>query len=265
MLLGQLRKKDDYTASHAMNVCSLTLAFGRHLGLPQETLTDIGMGAMLIDIGILKIPEQILNKEGSLTQEEYDIVKHHVDYGLQILESAGEDIPPAALDVVYTHHERCDGSGYPRGLTGDAIPLSGRMVGIVDTYDAMTTNRVHQDSAPPTKTLRELYEQRDGLFDKELVESFIQFLGIYPVGTLVECSTGQVGMVIAQNSRKRLLPKLLLILDKDKKPYPIPKITDLSQADPNNPIKISSIVQAQDYDIDLNHYMDDLSWAKGAD
>ncbi len=106
MLLGQLKKKGEYEASHAMNVCSLTLAFGRHLGLPQDTLTDIGMGAMLIDIGTLKVPEEILNKEGRLTNEEYDIVKQHVDYGIQILESVSDDIPPAALDVVYTHHER---------------------------------------------------------------------------------------------------------------------------------------------------------------
>ncbi len=158
-----------------------------------------------------------------------------------------------------------DGSGYPRGLTGDNIPLPGRIVAIVDTYDDMTTNRVHQDSAAPTKTLRELYEQRDGLFDKELVESFIKFLGIYPVGTLVECSTGQVGVVVAQNPQKRLLPKLLLILDKEKNPYPIPKITDLSQSSPDAQIKISRIVQPHEHDIDLTHYVDDISWAKTPD
>lgn len=265
MLLGQLKKRDDYAASHAMNVCSLTLAFGRHLGLPQDTLTEIGMGAMLIDIGTLKIPDDILNKKGSLTKEEFDIVKNHVDYGVQILESVSDDIPPAAIDVVYTHHERCDGSGYPRGLTGDVIPLHGRIVGIVDTYDAMTTNRIHQDSSAPTRTLRELYEQREGLFDRELVESFIQFLGIYPVGTLVECSTGQVGIVVAQNPRKRLLPKLLLILDKEKKPYPIPKITDISQSSPDEQIRISRIVQPDEYDIDLAHYLDDFSWVKATD
>jgi len=260
LLLGQLKSRDDYAASHAMNVCTVSLALGRHLGLPHEQLVELGTGAMLIDIGILRLPAEILNKHGRLTDEEYDIVKSHVDYGINILESAGADIPAGVLDIVYTHHERHDGSGYPRGLAGDAIPLGGRIVGIVDTYDAMTTKRIHQDGVSPTRTLLELYEERDRLFHKDLVESFIQCLGIYPVGALVECSTGQVGLVIAQTPSKRLRPKLLLVLDQDKNPYPIPKVTDLSAAEAEGQITISRIVPPNEYSIDVASYLKDFSW-----
>jgi HD-GYP domain-containing protein (c-di-GMP phosphodiesterase class II) len=261
MLLGQLRRRDDYAASHAMNVCSISLAFGRHLGLPYDRLNELGLGALLIDIGTLKIPREILNKKSPLTEEEYEIVKNHVIHGVEILEAAEGDIPATALDMVYTHQERYDGSGYPRGLAGDDIPLFARMVAIVDTYDAMTTHRLHRDGIAPTSTLKELYDQRSGQFDSELVEQFIQCLGIYPVGTLVLCSTDEVGLVIAQNPGKRLRPKLLLLLDKKKNPYPIPKIVDLSKYNQGEAIDVSKIIDARDYDIEVADYLKDISWA----
>jgi len=262
MLLARLRIKDEYSATHSLNVCSLALAFGRHLGMPRDHLQGLGLGALLIDIGNIRVPAEILSKRDSLTAEQFEIVKQHPLHALEILLQSRPPLPPAAVEAVYTHHERLDGTGYPRGLVGDEIPLFGKMIAIVDVYDASTTDRVYREGRSPSDTLHELYNLRSGKFDAHLVEQFIQCLGIYPVGSVLKCTTGEIGIVIAQNPRRRLRPRLLLVRDPSAQPYPMPKIIDLSLFSEGQTIDVARIVKPADFDIDVAEYLKDLSWTR---
>ena len=144
-------------------------------------------------------------------------VRAHVHHGLDILETT-PGLPPRIAEIVATHHERHDGSGYPEGLVGNQIPIFGRIVGVVDSYDAMTSVRSYAPSRSPHEAVSELYQQRGKLFQPELVEQFIQNCGIYPTGTLVELSNGQVAVITDVHSLKRLRPRVMMLLDVDKLP-----------------------------------------------
>lgn len=264
LLLSQLKKKDRYAATHGINVCSFALAFGRHLGLDRSALKDLGLGAMLIDVGNIRIPSEILRKPEPLTPEEFDIVKQHTVFGMEILLECPQPISPEAIEVVYTHHERVDGSGYPRGLIGDRIPLFGRMVGIVDVYDAATSDRIYRSGQAPSETLNELYNLRSGKYDKYLVEQFIQTLGIYPIGSVLKCTSGEIGIVIAQNPKRRLRPKLLLVRSPENQPYATAKIVDLSLFPEGETLDVAGVVKASEHDIDVGLYLEDFSGVKQA-
>lgn len=257
-LLTQLRKQDVYAASHSMNVCSLSLAFGRHLGIDRQHLLELGLGAMLVDVGNIRIPQEILYKAGPLTKEEFDIVRRHPAFGMEILLNNPAPPPAPAIEIVYAHHERMDGSGYPRGLIRSQIPLLARIVAIIDAYDALTTKRSYRDSVAPSDALRDLYNSRRGHFDEPLVEQFIQFLGIYPLGSILQCSSNEIGIVIAQNPERRLRPKLLLVRDALLRPYPVPRILDLSKSTGEKAVEIVKILKAEDYGIDIGEYIQDL-------
>ncbi len=262
MLLARLRIKDDYAATHSLNVCSLALAFGRHLGMPRDHLQALGLGALLIDVGNVRVPAEILSKRDALTAEQFEIIKQHPLHAMEILLQSRRPLPPAAVEAVYTHHERLDGTGYPRGLVGDEIPLFGRIIAIVDVYDAATTDRVYREGRSPSDALHELYSLRSGKFDAQLVEQFIQCLGIYPVGSVLKCTTGEIGIVIGQNPRRRLRPRLLLVRDPSAQPYPMPKIIDLSLFPDGQTIDVARIVKPEDFDIDVGEYLKDLSWSR---
>lgn len=257
-LLTQLKSKDRYGATHSMNVGTLALSFGRHLGLAREDLVELGLGAMMLDVGNVRVPSEILNKRGKLTPEEFEAVKKHTLYGMDILQSSHDPLPSASIEVAFMHHERLDGRGYPLGLTGEEIPLYARTVAIVDVYDLMTSDRVYRNGQSPSEALRDLFDSRSGQFDERLVEQFIQCLGVYPIGSVVKCTTDEVGIVIAQNPRRRLRPKVLLVRDPDGKRYDIPKIADLSLFAESNAIDVAEIVKPGDFDIDVEAYVKDL-------
>ena len=265
MLLTQLRRSDRYAAEHSLNVSSLSLAFGRHLGLSRDNLVVLGLGAMLIDVGNIKIPAEVMNKRGELSPEEFALIRQHPAHGLELLMRSASPPPAAALEIVYSHHERMNGSGYPEGLRGDSIPLFARMVAIVDVYDAITTDRGYRQGQTPSNALRDLYDSRRGQFDEKLVEQFIQCLGIYPIGSVVQCNTRELGIVIAQNPERRLRPKLLLVRDSANHPYPMPKVVDLSRITDSGVIDVTRMVRPAEFDIDVGAYAQDLSWTEGAD
>lgn len=262
MLLARLRVRDQYAATHSLNVCSLALAFGRHLGMARDHLQELGLGALLIDVGNMRLPAQLLSKQAQLSAEELEIVKQHPIHAMEILLESREPLPPAAVEAVYTHHERMDGSGYPRGLMGAEIPLYGKLIAIVDVYDAATSDRAYRRGRSPSDALHELYSLRSGKFDENLVEQFIQCLGIYPVGSVLKCTTGEIGIVIAQNPTRRLRPRLLLVRDPDGHPYPMPKIIDLSLFSEGQAMDVTRIVDPDDFAIDVADYLRDLSWAR---
>ena len=254
--LSQLKDKDEYTALHSLRVCILALAFGRHLGFSEEELNLLGLGALLHDIGKMRIPPEILNKPGGLTEAEFDIIKSHVPLGVEILEKT-QGIPNLAIDVARYHHERYDGSGYATGLTGDAISQFGLIGSIVDCYDAITSDRSYHKGMSAHDALKKMYEWRTKDFDPDLVEQFIQCMGIYPIGSLVEMNTGSIGVVATINRRRRLRPKVVLVLTPDKIPYQEPKVVNLyeNEAADISELEIKKVIAAGSHGINPVDYL----------
>jgi HD-GYP domain-containing protein (c-di-GMP phosphodiesterase class II) len=253
-----LRDKDNYSALHCLRVSILALAFGRHLGFEEEQLNIIGIGGLMSDIGMSKIPGEILAKPKSLTAQEYQIVKNHVPYGLEIARNT-KGIPAEALEVVENHHEWYNGSGYMKGLKGDTIGLYGLMGSIIDWYDAVTSERPYRRAIAPTQALTKMYEQRNRIFHPTLVENFIECMGIYPIGSVVEFDTQEVGVVLTTDRAQRLRPKVAVVLGSDKKPYlSRTKIMELGgKADEASPkgLQIKHVLPAGAFGINPTDYL----------
>jgi len=254
--LTQLKNKDEYTSIHSMNVCILSLAFGRFLGLSEDTLNVLGLGALLHDVGKICVPLEILNKPDKLSVDEFEVMKRHPVDGLQIV-SETKGMPSSAVDVVYSHHERAGGSGYPRGLRNNDISMFSKIVAIVDVYDAITSDRIYHHGMDTLEATKRLYESRHADFDASLIEQFIQCLGVYPVGSLVEMNTGEVGIVISFHRNRRLRPKVLQILDPQKKYYKQPFILDLTRYDEKggSAYYIKSALSSGGYGVNVSDYV----------
>ncbi|MEH6549439.1 MAG: HD-GYP domain-containing protein [Pseudomonadales bacterium] len=214
--LTAIKHQDAYTLEHSVNVGVLAIALGRQLGLPRQQLETLGLCGMLHDVGKAGIDQAILNKSGTLTAEELEHIKSHVAVGRDML-LHDPLIAPEILEAVFSHHERVDGGGYPSGTSSEALSFYTRVITIVDAYDAMTSDRVYTKSISSTKALKILYNERGKQFDQQLVVAFIQCMGLYPPGCLVEMESGEVGLVIAADPHSRLQPKVALIRDKNKK------------------------------------------------
>jgi HD-GYP domain-containing protein (c-di-GMP phosphodiesterase class II) len=216
--LLSLMRRDDYAYSHAVNCSALAAAFGRHLALPREVLVELATGGFLLDIGMATLPESLLAKADVLTADEVVTMRGHVGAGVRLLEESGIT-GQWVRDMLAHHHERHDGSGYPGRLAGDAIPLAGRMAAVIDTYDAVISDRPHCRGESRHGALQTLYRGAERFYQGEVVEQFLQCLCVYPTGSLVELSTGEVAVVMAQNHARRLRPRVMLLLDPAKKPY----------------------------------------------
>ncbi len=253
-LLVRMQEKDDYTSSHALAGSIWALVFGRHLGLDRESLSAVGLGGLLLDVGKTKLPEQLLNKSGELTDVERAHINTHVELGLEIIRRAG-NVDNRVLDMVATHHERYDGSGYPRGWKGNQIPIFGRIGGIVDSYAAMTSDRPYARAMSSYDAMREFKAFSDKHFQAEMVEQFIQAIGIFPAGTLVELNTGEIGVVLKENQFSRLQPELVIILDSDKQQKQELEIVDLQdQGAPTPTVWIERGIEPGAYSIDPREY-----------
>jgi len=253
-LLVRMQEKDDYTSSHALAGSIWALVFGRHLGLDRESLAAVGLGGLLLDVGKTKLPEQLLNKSGELTDVERAHINTHVELGLEIIHQSG-NVDNRVLDMVATHHERYDGSGYPRGWKGNQIPIFGRIGGIVDSYAAMTSARSYARAMSSYDAMREFKALSDMHFQAEMVEQFIQAIGIFPAGTLVELNTGEIGVVLKENQFSRLQPELVIILDSDKQQKQELEIVDLQdQGAPTPTVWIERGIEPGAYSIDPREY-----------
>lgn len=224
--VNALQRHGDYAYGHAINCCALAAAFGRHLGLPAESLVDLAAGGLLLDIGKTRLPADLLRQTGPLDDDGFARMREHVAHGLDILAGSQAGWGPAVVEMLRTHHERWDGSGYPDGLSGHSIPLFGRMAAIIDSFDAMTSTRPHLPAHARHEALQELYRNRDRLYHGELVEQFTGCLGVYPTGSLVELSTGEVAVVMTQNPTRRLRPLVMILTDAAKVP-----LTEFRQVD----------------------------------
>jgi len=166
------------------------------------------------------LPENLINKSSKYSTNDIEVIKYHVSRGIGLLKESSENFERPLLEMIATHHERADGSGYQLGLTNDKIPLFGRIAGIVDSYDAMTSKRIYSEKTlTPHDAMNELYKLRGIKFQEELVEQFIQTVGLYPTGSLVELNTGEVGVIMEINDLQRLYPTVMLLLDSNKSPY----------------------------------------------
>ncbi|MCB1702685.1 MAG: HD-GYP domain-containing protein [Pseudomonadales bacterium] len=252
--LARLKQHDQYAYQHSLSASIWAVALGRQLGLPRHDLRSLAIGCMLMDVGKLRVDPDLLRAPRQLTEEESDRMREHVAHGVNIARESGM-INQDVLDIVAHHHERFDGSGYPQGLVGDRIPPMARIAAIVDTYDAVTSNRSHAKAISPSDAIKLLYQSRNIEFQAELVEVFIQAVGIYPAGTIVELTSGEVGVVVSEYRTRRLKPKILMLLDKRKYRLREPRLIDLSevQGDPDAPpLGIARSLEPGAYDIDLS-------------
>jgi putative nucleotidyltransferase with HDIG domain len=218
--LANLRQKHERTAGHCLNTSILCIAFGKHIGLSDVDLNLLGQGAMLHDIGKVRIPPAILDKPGSFTEEERQLVRRHPLDGEAVLKLTRQ-LPDKVMEIVRSHHERLDGKGYPDGLAGDAVPLGAKIVGIVDTYDSLTSDSPYRPASTAADALRVLRSESADAYGKDLIQEFIRCLGIYPIGSLVECNNGALAVVVSSTLASRLKPVIMVVRDergKETKP-----------------------------------------------
>ncbi len=257
MWIISLREVDDYSYTRSLSTSVWCATFGRHLGLEKPAIENLALGGLLLDVGKTRLPRELLLKTGQLSPEEMQQLRSHVDIGVKILantsrDSSGETLPVEVMQMVATHHERADGSGYPQRLSNNEIPLFGRIAGIVDSYDAMNNKRVYIDAEPMSahEAIAELYNLRGEKYQAELIEQFIQAIGLYPTGSLIELSTGEVGAVVAINGLRRLRPSIILLLDKNKEPLPQFVPMDLSMT--SEEITVARGLPVGAFGIDMN-------------
>ena len=213
--LSQLRSVDDYTYQHSVNVGVLALIIGIDLDLNMDQLKQLGMGAILHDIGKIMIPESIIKKPSKLTSEEFVEVKKHTEYGYEILLQT--EIPEESARIALHHHEKFDGTGYSRGLRNTKIPIFARIVAVADVYDAMSNDRVYQKRSAPDKVFREITHLGDKHFDTHIMETFARHINIYPTGTGIVLNSGHRGIVLYQNKLYPESPIVRVFLPKDQK------------------------------------------------
>ena len=252
--VSRLKKHDEYTYQHSLGSAIWSVSLGRQLGLPKHDLRSLAMGCLLMDVGKLRVDQDLLRASRELSLEEAAHIASHVGYGLDIILQSGI-VNQDVIDMVAHHHERFDGSGYPNGLARDKIPAFARIAAIVDTYDAITSTREYAEAISPPDAIKLLYNSRDIDFQAELVEAFIQAVGIYPAGTLVELSSGEVAVVVAEYRSRRLRPKVMVLLDADKNKLEKSVVVDLREESDNEeeaPLRIVKGLDPEAFGIDLS-------------
>lgn len=212
--LNDMRLMDEYTFGHCVNVCVLSVMTGIAMGYNQLCLRDLGVGALLHDIGKMKIPSSILNKPGRLTDSEYNEIKRHTILGFDILRNC-DAISKVSANTALAHHERCDGTGYPNGLYKDEIHEFSRIVAIADVYDAMTSDRIYRKGLQPHEAVDYLIGMGNTQFDYDIVKVFMSNISIYPVGSGVVLNTGEKGLVVKANKGFPTRPLVRIIYDRD--------------------------------------------------
>ncbi len=254
--LAKLKKADGLAYNLALNVSVTLMAFNSFLAFPKEQIKISGLAGLLQDVGKVKLSTDVLLKNGKLTREEYEYAQKHVDESIKILrETPG--IPKEVIKLIAEHHERIDGSGYPFHIKGDKLSLQSQAAGLIDTYCAMTNHRSYAQGAYHQQALDEIHALSGKQFSSEIIDQLIQFMGIYPVSSLVELNTGEIGVVIQQNQVRRLMPRVMLLLDTDKSRYEAPVVLDLIHKPmaPNGEVyAITKGVPADSYGLDPTEF-----------
>ncbi len=212
--LIDIRSIDDYLFSHSVNVCILSLLTGISMGYNTDQLENLAVGAILHDIGKGLIPPYILNKPGNLTEPEFNEIKKHPRYSLELLRT-NPDVSGVSRVIAYQHHEKHNGEGYPLGKAGRDILDTSQIVGMVDMYDAITSNRCYREAIPPNEAYELLSGSGNVYFKYEIIKDFLSKVAAYPSGTVVELSTSQIAIVASNTSGFPITPKVRVMLDPD--------------------------------------------------
>jgi len=250
-LLIKLQEKSGATLSRAAEVSVMMTIFGRFLQLPPDRLEILGMLGLLQDVGKLKLPTELAN-QGPVNAAQIELYRTHVDHSVEILSNTA-GLPPELPGLASLHHERFDGSGYPRGLRGGGIALFGLIAGIVDTFDTLTAPPPFGENLSPSNALNIIYKGRGKQFHPALVEQFIQCVGVFPVGCAVELNSGEVALVIAQNLVRRLQPRIMVVKDAKGNPLIPYKMLDLMKEPkirPGEPYRIQRTLEYDSVKID---------------
>jgi len=240
--LSRTRQFDDFIYRHALNTAVWALVCGRQLGLKEELLNHLGLGCLLSQVGKTTLPRELLRHERQLSQDDYTRYRSYVTSGVEMLEEAG--LPRAVMAVVEYHRERHNGSGFPKGIRGDRIPVLAKVAGIAEFFESLIAPR--EDHAPltPAKAVALLYEMRNIEFQEDLVENFIQGIGVYPTGSLVELSDGQRGIVVSHSPERRLWPRVMVMQDADHNPLKSSRVIDLARFNESRPPSETLTVRA---------------------
>lgn len=244
--MTRIREKDAYLLEHSVNVSILMTILAKHMKLNKELIHELATGALLHDIGKIKIDDKVLHKPGKLTPQETIEMQRHVVFSKEILEQAG-DIAPISMDIAANHHERIDGKGYPQGMSGTEVSQYARMIGIVDTYDAMTADRCYKDGMNPISAFKRLMKETKTCFDAKLVSLFIQAIGVHPVGTLVQLKSQKLAIVTQTNFVDPLKPMVKVFYHAKFNHYTEIKDIDLA----NSRDEIEACVKPENFKIDL--------------
>ncbi|MFA7291760.1 MAG: HD-GYP domain-containing protein [Rhodocyclaceae bacterium] len=225
--LARLKTADDYTYMHSVAVCALMIALARQLGLDEQQTRTAGLAGLLHDLGKALVPNEILNKPGKLTDDEFAIIKKHPELGHEAL-LQGSGVGDIALDVCLHHHEKTDGSGYPHRLKSEEISLFAKMGAVCDVYDAITSNRPYKAGWDPAESLRKMAEWAKGHFDEAVFQAFVKSVGIYPIGSLVRLESGRLGVVTEQSEKSLLTPRVKVFFSTKANARIRPEEIDLS-------------------------------------
>jgi putative nucleotidyltransferase with HDIG domain len=249
LALTALKNYDNYTFTHMVNVSILTMGQARGLGMEGTTLRQVGLAALMHDIGKVKTPPEILNKPDGLTDREFEVLKRHTVDGAEILRTT-PDVPPLAPIVAFEHHLRSDGSGYPRGVSRSRLNVATMLCGISDVYDAMRSQRVYQQAFPTDRILTVLQRNDGKQFDQNLVRRFVQLVGIYPAGNLVRLDTGEIAVVVKVYAPDPYRPRVKVVVAADRTPLSRPYEVNLWESHEGLPDSIQAPVDPTDYNVD---------------
>lgn len=255
LCLSKLSRYDEYTYAHCINVAAISVVFGEFLGLERRELNLLGIAGMMHDLGKTAVPSRIINKRARLSEAEFEEIKRHPQYGCDILKKQ-DKVPPEVIEAVRDHHEKYNGSGYPRKRTRNQTSSMARIISLADVYDALTSDRSYKDAILPNKALAIMYGMRDQDFDTLEVQMFIKCLGIFPSGSLVKLNTGFYGVVYESNPKLPLMPKIKIILDQDLRPIPS-EMVDLAarQAMGDENLEILECADPASYRINLKPFL----------
>ncbi|MCF2856621.1 HD-GYP domain-containing protein [Pseudoalteromonas sp. SMS1] len=245
--IARIRDKDGYLLEHSLNVSILMSIFAKHLGFDRALIEELATGALLHDIGKIKIPDEILQKPEKLTENEFAIMREHAKYSHDIVKEAG--LSSIASEIAGFHHERLNGTGYPFAKQGDELSQFVRMISIVDVYDALTAERVYKIGMTPIQAFKKLKAGCPDEFDEVLLNQFIHCIGMYPVGTLVKLKSHRVGIVAASNPDSPLQP-VVKVFYNAKNMFHV-EVRDIDLSDKRIDDELEAAVKPEEFGLDL--------------